>query len=136
MYRLIVLDTVRADALELYGGADREVAPNICRLAGEGVVFDRAWATSPWTLPSHAGMFTGRLPHETCGGLVFAAGRFTSHAGGRHCRHRLARGGVCFQYLLLWPPNRGSLAASLTMRITVTPCRSSCGARPWAAHGF
>jgi hypothetical protein len=60
---LIVLDTVRADALELYG-ADREVAPNLCELASRGVVFEQAWATSSWTLPSQAGMFTGRLPHE------------------------------------------------------------------------
>jgi len=34
---LIVLDTVRADALELYGGKP-DVAPNICELARQGVV--------------------------------------------------------------------------------------------------
>ena len=60
---LVVLDTVRADALGLYG-ADREVAPNLARIADQGVVFNAAWSTAPWTLPSQAGMFTGRLPHE------------------------------------------------------------------------
>ena len=29
-----------------------------------GIRFDRARATAPWTLPSHAGFFTGRWPHE------------------------------------------------------------------------
>ncbi len=29
-----------------------------------GVRFDRARSSSPWTLPSHGSIFTGRLPHE------------------------------------------------------------------------
>ncbi len=60
---VIVLDAVAADALETYGG-DREVAPHFAALAQQGVTFDAAWSTAPWTLPSHAGMFTGRLPSE------------------------------------------------------------------------
>ena len=60
---LIVLDTVRADRLSLYG-YDRDTTPNLARLARRGVRFDRARSTAPWTLPSHASMFTGRWPHE------------------------------------------------------------------------
>ncbi len=60
---LVVLDTVRADALGTYG-ASPDLTPNLDRLARRGVVFDNAWSTAPWTLPSMAGMFTGRLPHE------------------------------------------------------------------------
>jgi arylsulfatase A-like enzyme len=60
---LIVLDAVKADALEIYG-ADRKVAPNLAALAQQGVVFENAWSTAPWTLPSQAGMFTGRLPRD------------------------------------------------------------------------
>ncbi len=60
---LIVLDTVRADHLSLYG-YDRDTAPNLARLAEEGVRFDRARSAAPWTLPSHASVFTGRWPHE------------------------------------------------------------------------
>ncbi len=60
---LIVMDTVRARNLSLYGYA-RKTTPNLERLAQTGVRFDAAIATAPWTLPSHAGMFTGRLPHE------------------------------------------------------------------------
>jgi arylsulfatase A-like enzyme len=60
---LIVLDTVRAKSLGLYGYA-RATTPNLDRFGARGVVFDRAIATAPWTLPSHGSMFTGRHPHE------------------------------------------------------------------------
>jgi arylsulfatase A-like enzyme len=60
---LIVLDTVRADHLSLYGYA-RDTTPNLTRLAEQGVLFERARSTAPWTLPSHASLFTGRWPHE------------------------------------------------------------------------
>ncbi|MGP0065451.1 MAG: sulfatase-like hydrolase/transferase [Isosphaeraceae bacterium] len=59
----IVLDTVRAQSLNLYGYA-RETSPSLVRLARQGVRFDQARATAAWTLPSHASMFTGRWPHE------------------------------------------------------------------------
>jgi arylsulfatase A-like enzyme len=60
---LIVLDTVRARSLSLYGH-NRLTTPNLDRAAQTGVVFQRALSTSPWTFPSHASMFTGRWPHE------------------------------------------------------------------------
>lgn len=60
---LIVLDTVRAQSLSLYG-YERPTTPYLERLAKRGVLFERALVTSPWTLPSHASMFTGRYPHE------------------------------------------------------------------------
>lgn len=61
---LLILDTVRAGSLGLYG-RERETSPRLEAWAERGVVFDRAYAASPWTLPSHASFFTGRLPHET-----------------------------------------------------------------------
>ena len=60
---LIVLDTVRADHLSLYGYG-RSTTPTLERLATRGIRFDEARATAPWTLPSHASMFTGRWPRE------------------------------------------------------------------------
>lgn len=60
---LIVLDTVRAHNMSLYG-YERATTPNLARMANASVVFERALSTAPWTLPSHAGMFTGRYPHE------------------------------------------------------------------------
>ena len=59
---LIILDTVRAASLSLYGG--RAATPTLDALAATGIVFDRAVSTAPWTLPSHASMFTGLWPHE------------------------------------------------------------------------
>ena len=60
---LIVLDTVRADRLSLYGYG-RPTTPRLESLAGRGVRFDRARSTAPWTLPSHASILTGRWPHQ------------------------------------------------------------------------
>jgi arylsulfatase A-like enzyme len=60
---LVVLDTVRADRLSLYG-YPRATSPTLKRLAERGIRFDEARATAPWTLPSHASMFTGRWAHE------------------------------------------------------------------------
>jgi arylsulfatase A-like enzyme len=60
---LIVLDTVRADRLSLYG-CERPTTPNLERLSKRGIRFDNARATAPWTLASHASMFTGHWPHD------------------------------------------------------------------------
>lgn len=58
---LIGVDTLRADRLGLYD-SPLPYAPFIDRQARRGMVFTRAYATSPWTLPSFASIFTGRLP--------------------------------------------------------------------------
>jgi len=60
---LLILDTVRAPSMSLYGYS-RPTTPNLERLADRAVVFDHALATASWTLPSHATIFTGRLPTE------------------------------------------------------------------------
>ncbi len=60
---LLVLDTVRALSLSVYGYA-RPTTPSLERLAARGVVFDRAVATAPWKLPTHGTLFTGRYPFE------------------------------------------------------------------------
>ncbi len=60
---LIVLDTVRAESLSLHG-YEHPTTPRLDQLANASVVFDRAFSTSPWTLPSHASMFTGLFHHE------------------------------------------------------------------------
>ncbi len=60
---LIVLDTVRADHLSVYG-YQRSTTPTLERLAARGIRFDQARAAAPWTLASHASFFTGRWPHE------------------------------------------------------------------------
>jgi arylsulfatase A-like enzyme/predicted Zn-dependent protease len=58
---LISIDTLRADRLPLYGYTQGHT-PALDQLARESVVFDRAYAHAPQTLPSHASMLTGLLP--------------------------------------------------------------------------
>jgi len=58
---LISLDTLKPERMSLYGN-ERETTPAIDALAERGVVFGRASSPSPWTLPAHAAMLTGRYP--------------------------------------------------------------------------
>ncbi|MEO8200434.1 MAG: sulfatase-like hydrolase/transferase [Gemmatimonadota bacterium] len=59
----IVLDTVRRASLSLYG-YNRPTTPGLERWAKRGVLFQHAFSTASWTLPSHASMFSGRFPNE------------------------------------------------------------------------
>jgi arylsulfatase A-like enzyme len=60
---LVVLDTVREDYTGV-GGSEVPRTPHLDRIAGEGTLFLNAWATAPWTVPSHASFFTGLLASE------------------------------------------------------------------------
>jgi arylsulfatase A-like enzyme len=60
---LVVLDTVAAGHLNLYG-YQRPTSTTLLELAERGIRFDSARAPSSWTLPSHATIFTGRWMHE------------------------------------------------------------------------
>ena len=66
---LIVVDTLRADHLGLYG-YDRPTSPNLDAWAADGRVFKHAFAPSPWTLPSFSSLYTGRWPLIHQGGLA------------------------------------------------------------------
>jgi len=54
---LICLDTLRADHLGCYG-YPRKTSPNIDSLTADSSIFFNAYASSPWTLPSHVSLFT------------------------------------------------------------------------------
>lgn len=58
---LVVMDTVRADHLSLYGYT-RKTSPVLEQLAKESAVFTNAFATADFTLPAHASIFTGLYP--------------------------------------------------------------------------
>lgn len=65
---LIVLDTLRRDIPSAFGGGAS--TPNMAQLVEEGVEYDNCVAPAPWTVPSHASIFTGAYPtrhgvHET-----------------------------------------------------------------------
>ncbi len=80
---LLVVDALRADHVSSYGYR-RPTTPRLDRLAAEGALFERAHAASSWTLPSHASIMTGRLPHEHRAGdsfRPFLGGQFPTLAG-------------------------------------------------------
>ncbi len=58
---LIVVDTLRADHLGVYGSG-RSTSPRIDALARRATVFDAAWSAAPWTLPSMMSIMTSRWP--------------------------------------------------------------------------
>jgi len=60
---LVVIDTLRADHLGCYGYA-RPTSPRIDALAQRATRYEHCIAAAPWTLPSHASLFTGKFPHE------------------------------------------------------------------------
>jgi arylsulfatase A-like enzyme len=60
---VVSIDTLRADALGVYGGP--AATPTLDRLAAEGTRFEWAFSPAPSTAPSHATLFTGRdVPHH------------------------------------------------------------------------
>jgi len=58
---LITIDTLRADAVGAYGSPTART-PTLDGLARDGARFERAWATAPITLPSHASLLSGAYP--------------------------------------------------------------------------
>lgn len=60
---LIVLDALRARNLSCYGYA-RPTTPNLDQFAQECIVYEKAFTTSSWSLPTHASLFTGLYPTQ------------------------------------------------------------------------
>jgi arylsulfatase A-like enzyme len=59
----ILLDTLRADRLGVYGGPPG-LTPFLDRFAGESIVYERAHSPSSWTPPSIASLFLAEVPSE------------------------------------------------------------------------
>lgn len=59
---LISIDTLRSDRLPAWSGRSDLATPAIDRLVRDGLLFERAFAEAPLTLPSHASLLTGLLP--------------------------------------------------------------------------
>lgn len=55
---LVTLDTVRVDHLSTYG-YPRRTSPHLSQLAEVADRYTAAQSTAPWTVPSHASIFTG-----------------------------------------------------------------------------
>ena len=74
----MLVDTLRADALGAYGNP-RDLSPTIDAIAAEGVLFERAIASSPWTQPSMASLFSSFNPGVH--GVVSYAAAFSALYG-------------------------------------------------------
>ncbi len=61
---LFSVDTLRADRLGCYGYSQAPTSPNIDAWARDAVIFDRAYAHAPWTVPSLAALMTGLYPRQ------------------------------------------------------------------------
>jgi arylsulfatase A-like enzyme/Tfp pilus assembly protein PilF len=60
---IVSIDTLRSDHLPVYGYSG-VATPAIDALRADSILFSRAYSQVPLTLPSHASMFSGRLPSE------------------------------------------------------------------------
>jgi arylsulfatase A-like enzyme len=58
---LVTMDTVRADHTSLYG-YERDTTPRLREFARSATLYARAIATSDYTFPTHASMFSGLYP--------------------------------------------------------------------------
>ena len=73
---LVIVDTLRADHLGVYGH-HRPTSSAMDALAQGGTWFHRAYASSGWTLPSMATLFSGLYPHQhLVGRLAFRGTEF------------------------------------------------------------
>jgi arylsulfatase A-like enzyme len=110
---LITLDTTRRDVVTPYNER-AGVTPALMEFSKQATVYTRAFATSPWTLPSHASIFTGLYPSHhgagvrstrlgpeaiTLAELLRRKGYFTAGvAGGPLCRSNLGVAQGFFSY--------------------------------------
>jgi len=95
----LILDTVRAQSTSLHGYS-RRTTPRLDALADSGVRFDNAYATAPWTLPSHASLFTGRYPHELSADWVTSLDRADSTLAERFSAAGYVTGGFVANYMV------------------------------------
>jgi arylsulfatase A-like enzyme len=56
---LVILDTARASRVY-----DSELMPNLNEFASGGARYTNAYTTGPWSLPSHASLFTGEYTSD------------------------------------------------------------------------
>ncbi len=78
---LVVFDTLRADRMEIYGH-ERETTPFLRQSELQWLKFTNAKAVAPWTIPSHASIFTGLMPsaHRAQWGWIHLDSEFTTLA--------------------------------------------------------
>ncbi|MCG8603567.1 sulfatase-like hydrolase/transferase, partial [bacterium] len=79
----IVMDTARRDQISIYGEHGK-LTPNIDTFAKDALVMEKAISSAPWTIPSHASMFTGMFPSKHAAHRGVPGGRFTNPLASEH----------------------------------------------------
>jgi arylsulfatase A-like enzyme len=79
----IVMDTARRDQISIYG-EEGTLTPNIDAFAKDALVMEKAISSAPWTIPSHASMFTGMFPSKHAAHRGVPGGRFTNPLASEH----------------------------------------------------
>jgi len=101
---LIVIDTLRADALDLSGPRGSST-PHLAALAAESVIFENAIAPSSWTYPSMVSLMTGVAPlRDSTAGHTYATARLPTLAQHFQRRGYYTRG-IVGNNLLFRPNN-------------------------------
>lgn len=59
---VVIIDSIRADHMGAWG-YDKPTTPRIDEYASKSVLFERAYTTAPWTLPTVATLMTGTHPY-------------------------------------------------------------------------
>jgi len=60
---VVIIDALRADHVSAYG-YPQETSPFLDEISSEGALFERAFSTSPYSLPSHASLLSGLYSYE------------------------------------------------------------------------
>ncbi len=93
----IMTDTQRADMLGVTSGGAMHT-PNLDRLAGQGVRFDKAYTCCPVCGPARSALFTGCFPHANGSW----ANGMPLHQGVRTVGERLSERGIRAAYIGKW----------------------------------
>jgi arylsulfatase A-like enzyme len=138
---LLILDTVRAKNLSVYG-YPRPTSPILERLAADGVTFEYSFSTGTFSAPSHASMLTGvwgsqtganftRRMHDTLPALPeilnadgYVSGAFVGNAAWAGRNVGLGKG---FTYYVDFPQDFGQALASTTLTQSRTGRRLVAG---------
>lgn len=112
---VLILDTVRADHLSLYG-YERKTTPRLDQFLARhprAALYPLAFSNATWTLPSHATLFTGTLASEH----------------GLHAQSMLRESGIVSATL--------RADSTLAERFHVRGYQTACVfANPWLEHGI
>ena len=111
---LVVLDTLRADRMSIYGH-DKLTTPRLDAFLtrhDNAIVYPLAFSNANWTIPSHASLFTGLLPTAHGANIASESAKGT----GMFLTTRLKPGPTLAQKLRLAGYRTGGIIANYTLR--------------------